>query len=402
MRILSGIVIFYFVFFQAFSQGGYTIVTGKIQDKATQKALSEAYIVIPSTGFGTGTNHDGDFVFQFPKINLDSQVVVSLMGYKSVSFIANTLKPDSNVIEMEALPLINASLGISDAKVFVKSALDSIKNNYPDKASYQTGFFQELFRIQKLGFVKINEGIVKVERFPDPKKEIPDKVKLLRGRRLEWKGQTSKLEGWGFQNGTDIVCKSLESSIPDYFHKKNIDDYEFRIDSLMTTFDEIPLFVIRFKPIHKRIKAAREGVIYIDPETKAIARIEYKLTPEGVRDLVNVNSGPIKITGKTVEAYVQYRKFQGKWRLQDSQVSFVVDFEDKLDKKFLVTSDIVMRYTAFESRPLLRSGIYPNELLLSTNNFNESRDLGLPFWMPYLSLRPTAEMLAFARLLLKK
>ncbi len=384
------------------AQGGFLVVTGHIRDQVTQKPLSESYISIPSTGFGTAPNLAGDFIFQFPRINVDSQVVVSMLGYKSLVFQAGSLRPDSNILELEPLPLINASLGISDAKVFFKSALDSIPTNYPDKAVVQTGFYQEILGIQHLGLIKVNEGIVRVERFPDRKKEIPDKVKLLRGKRLEWKGQTSKLEGWGFQNGTDIVCKSLESSVPDYFNKRNIDDYEFRIDSLMTTFDDIPLYVIRFKPMAKKIKGAREGVVYVDPESRAIVRIEYTLTPEGIKDLVNVNSGPVKITGRTVGAYVQYRKMQGKWRLQDSRIDFTATFEDRLDKKFEVTSDIMMRFVAFESRPLLRSGIYPNELMVSTNNFGESRDLGPDFWTPYLYMKPTEAMLTFARSLLKK
>jgi hypothetical protein len=61
-------------------------------------------------------------------------------------------------------------------------------------------------------------------------------MKLLKSLKYEWTEQTSKRNGCGFSNGAAILTCSLESSVPDYLDKNNINDYEFKIDSLMAYF----------------------------------------------------------------------------------------------------------------------------------------------------------------------
>jgi hypothetical protein len=58
------------------------------------------------------------------------------------------------------------TLGISDAREFVKIAVDSIKANTPQKAIYQNGFYYEMVAFNKVGLVKVNEGLLRVKRFP--------------------------------------------------------------------------------------------------------------------------------------------------------------------------------------------------------------------------------------------
>ena len=81
-----------------YTQGGYFVAKGKILEKGTDSPLNEAYICIPSTGYGTAPNLDGDFIFQFPNLSLDSTVIVSLIGYKSETFLASELKKENNSI----------------------------------------------------------------------------------------------------------------------------------------------------------------------------------------------------------------------------------------------------------------------------------------------------------------
>jgi hypothetical protein len=373
-----------------FSQGGFHVTKGKILDKNTLEPLPQAYICIPTTGYGTAPNSDGDFIFQFPNINLDSIVVVSLIGYQSISFKANTLKSDGNILELQPIPLFDASYGLSDVRIMLKAAIDSIPANYSNTPVYQNGFYQEQINLPSIGAIKVNEAVLRIERYPEGKEKF-EKVKLLRGRRLEWAGQTSKTEGWGFQNGSEIVCRSLETAVPEFLQKKQMSQYDFRLDSLMTNFDGLPLFIIHFWSLNKRVKGGKEGTIFLDPESKAIVRIEYSLTQEGIKDLINSNTGPVKIEGKSVKYYTQYRQFQSKWRLQESSIVFVSKFEEKLDKKFKIEATIKMRYVAFENLPLIKSNIFTNEILTSTNNFNVSKSLSTEFWSPYNFLKSTQD-----------
>ena len=383
-----------------FGQGGYFIAKGKIVEKENFSPLNQAYICIPSTGYGTAPNLDGDFIFQFPNLSLDSVVMVSHIGYKSVTFKANDLKSEDNVIFLEKIPNYDANYGLSDVRIMLQAAIDSIPANYNHTPYYQNGFYLEQVNLPTVGAIKVNEGILRVERFPNLKPKI-EKVKLLKGRRLDWSGQTQKIEGWGFQNGSDLVCRSLETTIPDFLQKKQMDAYDFRLDSVMTTFEGLPLFIIHFSPFKAKTKGAKEGIIYLEPETKAIVRIEYKLTENGIKDLIDTKTGAVKIEGSATSAFFQYRKFRNKWCLQESRVDFDVNFEDRLDKKYKIDTHILMRYVAFENLPLIKSGIFPNEILSSTNNFSNSRSLNHEYWAPYNHLISSKEAITLSNNLQK-
>ncbi|MBK9511281.1 MAG: hypothetical protein IPO04_18420 [Cytophagaceae bacterium] len=185
-----------FLQMSAFSQGGYFFAKGKIIDKYTLLPLSNAYISMPSIGYGTAPNLDGDFIFQYPKLSRDSLVVVSLVGYKSLKMKGTDLRLEDNVFELEPIPLYDAHYGLSDVRIMLRAAVDSIKSNYNSNPYYQLGFYHEQVDLPGLGAIKLNEGVVRVERFPGQKDKL-EKVKLLRGRRIEWKGPNQQNQWMG-------------------------------------------------------------------------------------------------------------------------------------------------------------------------------------------------------------
>ena len=392
------LVCIFFLQISVFSQGGYFLTKGKILDKFTKLPLSNAYISIPSIGYGTAPNLDGDFLFQFPRLSKDSLVVVSSVGYKSLKLKGSNLRLEDNLFELEPLPLFDANYGLSDVRIMLKAAVDSIKANYNASPYYQLGFYHEQVDLPGLGPIKLNEGVLRVERFPDLKEKI-EKVKLLRGRRIEWKGQTNKINGWGFQNGTQLVCRSLETGIPDFLEKKQMKKYDFRLDSLMTEYEDLPLFIIHFWPLQKGKKGGKEGTIYLEPETKAIVKIQYKMVEKSVNELLDRKIGPVKVDGKSAEMVFQYRKFKDKWSLQESKAIFSVNFEDNLDKKYNINTNIMMRYVAFENLKLMKSAIYDNEILTSTNNFIATNSVNSEYWLPYIYLPNTTEASTLSNIL---
>lgn len=377
--------------FPAYSQGGITAVRGNVIDKNTQKSLTEVYVAMPSTGYSSTTNEDGNFVFNYPAISHDSLVVFSAMGYANYTIKASKLAAENNQIELIPSEKPTALLGISDARNFVKVALDSIRGNFHTQPTYQNGFFCEMVMYDKIGVVKVNEALLKVERFPHPKNPT-DKVKYLRGRKFDWKGQTSKMDGFGIENGASIVSRSIETSLPSYLEEKEMKNYEFNMDSLTTTFDNQLIYIVNFQPVNRRVVAARTGKIYIEPESKAIVRIEYEMTPEAARSVMNTGYSDIKIDGKSIVAYTQYRKFGKKWVLQDSKISFVAGFEDKAEHRFSVNATIVLRYLPSVSLPLVRSSISASEQLTSTQHFPKARFYTDEFWESNNYVIPTSEL----------
>lgn len=376
----------------SYGQGGLSTFSGKIVNAETQAPIKGAYISIPSIGYGTAVNHEGEFRFSFPAISADSQVVIAVLGYENhISTASEFASGGLNLIELTPTLGSPNTLGISDAREFVKAAIDSIRANAPQEAVYQNGFYCEMVEFNKVGLVKVNEGLLRVERFPSATPPA-DKIKYLRGRKLEWRGQTSKMDGFGFENGAAIVTRSLETKLPNYLSEKELKNYEFSMDSLITTFDDMPVYGVAFEPKSKRLKAARSGHIYIEPTTKAIVRIEYNMTPEAAREVMNTGFSNIDVEGKSVSAYTQFRKFNGKWMLQDAVVKFVANFEDKLESRFEVDADITLRFIANVSLPLIRSSIPDDRQLTTTENFPRTWIYSDDIWEGQNFLLPTDKM----------
>lgn len=388
------ILIFSFLPSIIFSQG-YASISGKIIDKTTQKAIPNAYLSIPSKGFSSESNIEGEYKFFFPKIDLDSILVVSSIGYKSYAKKASTFD-STNIIELERAETLATVQG-GDPKLIIKEALASTNKNYPSFPNYQFGYYLETIEMEKLGFVKIKEGTIRIERTHTQKNiDIePEKMKLYKARKYEWTGQTAKLDGWGFLNGAAIVTRSLETSVPDYLDKGGINSYNFKIDSLMTYFGDSLVYSISFKPAHKRVKAARTGKIYLTQNSQAIVRIEYEMTPEGVDDVIKGNfTNNTKKEGKAVKAYTQYLPMSGLWYLQDCKLTFEAKFIDKVEKKFSTNATMTVQFMANESLKLGgRSSIQMGEELLTTENFPRGGKFDERFWGTSNYLISTSEML---------
>ncbi|MFN3850127.1 MAG: carboxypeptidase-like regulatory domain-containing protein [Spirosomataceae bacterium] len=386
----------------ASGQGGYNFISGKIIDKSTQKAISGSYISIPNRGVGTTTNINGEFKFYYPRINTDSSVVISQLGYKN--FVKKASAFDStNVIELEPAEFQPAVTAL-DAKTIVKNAIEKIKENFNSTPNYQTGFYLETTEMEKVGFVQIKEGVLRIERQTGTKAEIMEKVKLLRSRKYEWPGQLSKIDGFGLANGTAFVTRSLENGVPEFLEKGNLGDYNFTVDSLMNSYNNQPVYSISFSPVSKRIKAARNGKIYIDQYTEAIVRIEYEFTPEGIKDVIKSSiMSNTKKEGKSVKAYTQFTILNGKWQLQQSQISFVTDFEGKLDNKYKSTATLNFFFVVNESFKLgPRSAIKDDEILLTTENFPKAGLYEDKVWGTTNYIIPTEEMREIVKKSLKK
>jgi hypothetical protein len=53
---------------------------------------------ILTTGYGTAVNHESKFRFSFPKISVDSQVVISVLGYKTMFQLPQNLPREDSIL----------------------------------------------------------------------------------------------------------------------------------------------------------------------------------------------------------------------------------------------------------------------------------------------------------------
>ena len=97
MKTLSLVVFFLFVNLQFYGQ---TIV-GKVVSASSNEPLIYASIGVIETSFGTITNEEGNFSLDIKGLPINSQVRISMIGFKSKTFTIEELSNKDNILRLE-------------------------------------------------------------------------------------------------------------------------------------------------------------------------------------------------------------------------------------------------------------------------------------------------------------
>ncbi|MGR3810180.1 hypothetical protein [Jiulongibacter sp. NS-SX5] len=378
---------------QSISAQGFASLLGKVVDAETFQPLEEAIISVQYGGFSSGVNKEGLFILKYPNILTDSAIVkISAIGYQSSDItLANYNHDDTLFVNLRQVPPINVRLGISNARGLVQSALDSMAANHYKNGMLQNGFYQETATIKDVGVVKIREAVLRVERFPEDK-ETTGRVKALKHRMLDMKGQAKKVESWQMVNGPAVTTRAIETDRPDFLKPSALKKYDFEVDSLIIPYDSLALYAVKFKPKSPNLRGGREGIIYIDVDSKSIVKMVYALTPKALKEVIGKGFTNVKVTGDSLSFVSQYRYTEGKWVLHENRARIALRYEEKLDRKFKSDAVWDLRFVAMESRELRRYGITELDQLTDTLGFKKSRKLDPDTWATYGYLIPSKAM----------
>ena len=382
---------------------GYIVISGKIIDKTTRQPIPYAHIGVMAKGLGTIANEQGEFYYRFPKIAADEDVTVAHLGYKNLArkggeFVAG----DKNVLlELEtAQPVVVDSGYVKnfDARAWVMAALEKVTNNYTETPVMMTGFYQETLQ-QDEAYVDIREAVLKVEKDPRPKIEVPEKYRMLRGRRFESTTRDKVLDDYEFPSGPAIVTRSLETGLPEYLSGSNISDYRFQLDDSIAFYNNKDVYQIHFRPIGPQVKGARNGIICISKADSAIVRIAYDFTPEGMDEVFksSMKNAVGKVFGKNrreakrVSSFTNYLPYDGKWYLQDSQLLIETDFIQKSDT---LTGTIRLHFVANDILKSNGKAVPPSEVPLDTAQFPSQKvpKYDEVYWSNFNHIIPSAGM----------
>jgi hypothetical protein len=396
MKTIQAFTILLFFSFSSFSQNFYTI-KGKIIDDSNQKPIDGAYIHFADKSQGISSNSNGDFVIKFPKNYLDTTLVINAIGFEPRFDFIESITDSVFIFKLKSIA--NSKLGKEqflkmneNPKFWVNQAFSEIKKLYPVNPSLLVGFYRENASIND-EFAQVREAILKVERVTGTDfKEFGDKIKLMKGRSLENRINASLIRKHGFKNGFSIVTKSVESGMPVFFGD-DLEDYSFKLDSNLININNRYNFVFEFKPVNKRVKAARNGKLYIDTLTNAIVRVEYALTPEGADDIFKDNSfSNVKKTGKEVVSTTNYRLHKGKWYLQDSRLTIITELENMLNHNQKVLNKLELSFVTTDITKTNGRNINFEEMLLDTEDCKKVKNFDDKFWQNYNFVIPNENL----------
>ncbi|MFC5411736.1 carboxypeptidase-like regulatory domain-containing protein [Larkinella bovis] len=379
---------------------GYQQVTGRIMDQSTGQPIEFAYVSISGKAWGTLANAEGRFLLKYPKIDSSKAMIVSVAGYQNGVLPLRTFRPgDSATVRLQPVlrsRLPDAFRDRTDARLLVFSALKSIPANFQSTPTVLTGFYRETLATDSACW-NVREAVLKAEKRPQTNTGLPETVKLVKGRQFVRHPIPKVLEGYAFPNGAALVTRSMELGPPDYLNGDHLNDYAFRLDSLLTGWDNRPAYRLTFEPAAgRRVRAARKGELLIDTASRAIVRIAYEFTPEAAGEVLKTSLKSVfdNLTGRSkkevrrIASHCQYRQLNGKWYLQDARLVLETRFTQAQEAPMLAS--ISLHFATQEYGRSNGQAIKETELLTTTENLPKQG--GKPderFWGHWNTVVPT-------------
>jgi len=323
-------------FFQEVQQEtSYTQYKGKVLDKDSRKALVFATLSIEGTNVSTVSNTEGEFALKVPNSIKEGNVLISFLGYKTVTIPLADFSKEKNKIYLKvaALELTGIDLNApKDARALVIETLKKKGENYFDDPTLMTAFYRETIKRRKRN-VSLSEAVVNIYKSPYDS-ERKDAMQLYKARKSTDYSRLDtlalKLQGGPYNALLVDIMK-----YPEYiFSKGSIEDYSFKFNRSTRENNRL-LYVINFEQKENVLEPMYKGQLYIDADLKVLKSAVYALniTDKELASKMYVRKKPRNaMVYPTEVAYrVDYREKNGKWYYGYSNV--LLEFKIKWNKK---------------------------------------------------------------------
>lgn len=322
-------IFFLFVFKLSFSQEKINIQGLILDAKNKKEVLPFTNVIIEDTSIGTISNEEGIFELTVSKKLLNSNVVISFVGYKNKLIPVSDFKKSRHKIYLEP-----ASEALSEVVIktknkyqeYVGEAIKKIATNYSNQAVYLDTYYRELTQIDasytkytdadarlyytsyqdtfdidvaRVSYMRFDKRDTQKQNtpFPEPIDHIGapgdqakinairksnnlqkyqtdnaiDKISVLDVKDLEWI-QYSEIGGGPLRlTGADKIKRKT-----DFFDPKKYTNYNFKLVG-KSSYNNRPVYIIGFKPKDTTNCVAKyAGKLTMDQETKAIISYTYR------------------------------------------------------------------------------------------------------------------------------
>ncbi len=368
--------------------------SGEIFDSKTKKPLVFATLTLEGSNVSTITNTDGEFLLKIPGGSTAKNVVISFLGYKTISRPIVELKDADNEIFMteSVVKLSEVNLSVpKDAETLVRETLNKKGENYLSDPTVMTAFYRETIKKRNKN-VSLSEAVVNIYKAPYNSYKR-DELQLFKARKSTDYNKLDtlalKLQGGPFNTLFVDMIK-----YPKYiFTKESIDYYDFSYDS-STRVDDRLIYVINFKQKAGILDPYYTGKLYIDAENKILTSAMYSLniTNKRLASQMFVRKKPrnAEVWPTEVAYRVDYREKDGKWYYGYSNVllEFKIDWDKKLFNS-VYSMNCEMAITDWEKN-LTNAQLNPKERIKSSMILSDEA-IGFAdpdFWGEYNIIEP--------------
>ena len=392
-KLIFVINILFLNFSSSFSQN-FTFVSGKIIDVNSKNPVSGVYVGIPAKGASTSaigitTNESGEFILKYPILLQNTgNLIITKINFKDIrkSLLEFKDKKDSLTFEIQAVD--KKVVEAKDGRKTIDYVVSRLEKNYNVNPYFLQGFYRETLHVDS-AFVKISEGILKVEKYPFPDKgNLGEVAKLLKGRSYEKAEGKEIWENLQFGNGADLVIRTLETKTPDFLDKTTLKNYKYQIESDISEYDGMPVFNISFSPIDKKLKGAKIGKMQVDTLTMGILNYEFEFTPEGLKDVMggSVFGGSKDAKVKTFKVIQNYHAALNNYYLHESVL--IIEAVIKQDR-VEIPAKLTLIFLPTEANSRMGLAIKDSEILENTTFPTGGKRYDDNFWGNFNFIKPT-------------
>ena len=324
------------VFSQEDSQPDFRQFSGMVVDRGTGSPLVFATLTLKDQNISTVTNSDGEFLLKVPDSIEAGSVLISYLGYQTLSRDLRELAPEDNRFELgvsvTALPGVDVVVP-SNAEVLVKETLRNKGNVYYDEPLLMTAFYRETIRKRRRN-VSLAEAVVNIYKAPYTSNRR-DAVELFKARKstdyTKLDTVALKLQGGPFNALFVDIMKYPEF----LFSEDYIDLYDFYFER-NTRIDDRLIFVIGFRQKSYVREPLYQGQLFIDGERKILTSAIFSLNivdkDKASRMFVRRKPSNASVYPTEISYRVDYREKNGRWHYgySNALLEFKVDWDKKL------------------------------------------------------------------------
>ena len=379
------------------AQSSYFTVSGIIKDKLTRKPLEYATISVVNYNIGTVSNADGEFTLKIPNTIIVTFVECSHIGY--YSFRIPVKSENMGDVEVLLTPYAAALNEVIihgwDARHLMQEAVSKIPENYSAAPTQLTGFYRETVQ-KRRNYINIAETVMDMYKTSYTENTERDRVQIVKGRRVLSQRASDTLAvkllgGPHMSIFVDIVKN------PDVLlDKETLSYFSFRMEN-MTQLNGRDQYVVSFEPQMIQPYPLYFGTFYIDKESLAFTRAEFRLDisdrNKATEMILKKKPLGLRFNPEDVSYVVTYQerggihylsyirnelKFRCDWRRRFFSTSYAIVSE-------MVVTDVNMQNVTAISR---KEAFLPNQILNDKVMDFYDED----FWGAYNIIEPTESL----------
>ena len=359
--------------------------------------MAGVYVGIPAKGasmsaIGVSTNESGEFILKYPIILQNTgSLIITKLNFKDIrkNLLEFKDKKDSLIFEIQSVEKKN--IEVKDGRKTIDYVVSRLEKNYNVNPYFLQGFYRETLQVDSI-FVKISEGILKVEKYPFPDKgNLGEVAKLLKGRSYEKAEGKEIWENLQFGNGADLVTRTLETKTPDFLDKLTLKNYKYQIESDLQEYDGMPVFNVSFSPIDKKLKGAKIGKMQVDTLTMGVLNYEFEFTSDGLKDVMGGSAFGGSRDAKVANFKViqHYHAALNNYYLHESVL--IIEAIIRQDKTE-TPAKLTLNFSPTEANSRMGLPIKDSEILENTTFTTGGKKYDDNFWGNFNFIKPTSNL----------